>query len=101
MALAASLCHLQRCSGGSGSARSDPPRCSLSQHATRLAGIVMAGLSPGAEQRGEEGPMAFAGWPEAALDFYEDLEHDNSKAFWTAHKDTYTTQVLGPMTELV
>ena len=45
--------------------------------------------------------MAFAGWPEAALDFYEDLEHDNSKAFWTAHKDTYTTQVLGPMTELV
>ena len=45
--------------------------------------------------------MTFQGWPEAALDFYDDLEADNSKAFWTAHKETYAKEVLGPMTELV
>jgi uncharacterized protein (TIGR02453 family) len=45
--------------------------------------------------------MTFSGWPEAALDFYEGLEADNSKAFWTAHKATYESAVLGPMTELI
>jgi uncharacterized protein (TIGR02453 family) len=44
--------------------------------------------------------MTFSGWPEAALDFYEGLEIDNSKAYWTAHKPVYTESVLGPMTEL-
>jgi len=44
--------------------------------------------------------MAFQGWPERALDFYEDLELDNSKAYWTAHKQTYADAVLGPMIEL-
>ena len=44
--------------------------------------------------------MAFQGWPEEALDFYEGLEADNSKAYWTAHKPVYTDSVLGPMTEL-
>ncbi len=44
--------------------------------------------------------MAFTGWPEAALEFYEGLEIDNSKAYWTAHKTVYTESVLGPMTEL-
>ncbi len=44
--------------------------------------------------------MTFTGWPEAALDFYEGLEIDNSKAYWTAHKSVYDDAVLGPMTEL-
>ena len=44
--------------------------------------------------------MAFQGWTEAALDFFEGLEADNSKSYWTAHKATYDEQVLGPMTEL-
>jgi uncharacterized protein (TIGR02453 family) len=44
--------------------------------------------------------MAFGGWPEAALDFYDDLEADNSKTFWTAHKDVYRDHILRPMTEL-
>jgi uncharacterized protein (TIGR02453 family) len=44
--------------------------------------------------------MAFSGWPEAALDFYDDLEADNSKTFWTAHKDIYQDKVLRPMAEL-
>ena len=45
--------------------------------------------------------MAFSGWPEDALDFYEGLERDNSKAYWTAHKALYASAVLGPMTELL
>jgi uncharacterized protein (TIGR02453 family) len=45
--------------------------------------------------------MSFRGWPEEALDFYEGLEADNSKTYWTANKATYERCVLGPMTELV
>lgn len=44
--------------------------------------------------------MSFQGWPEEALDFYEGLALDNSKAYWTAHKQAYTDAVLGPMVEL-
>jgi len=44
--------------------------------------------------------MAFQGWPEAALDFYDGLEEDNSKSYWTAHKATYDKAVLGPMSDL-
>ncbi len=45
--------------------------------------------------------MAFAGWPEEALDFYDGLEADNSRTYWQAHKDIYETCVLGPMAELM
>jgi uncharacterized protein (TIGR02453 family) len=44
--------------------------------------------------------MAFGGWPEEALDFYEGLAADNSKTFWTEHKAVYTDKILRPMTEL-
>src|SRR5437899_11933857 len=43
----------------------------------------------------------FAGFPLAGLDFYEDLEADNSKAFWTAHKDVYDSAVREPMVALI
>ncbi|GAA5043234.1 DUF2461 domain-containing protein [Nocardia callitridis] len=42
----------------------------------------------------------FGGFPLAGLDFYEDLEADNSKTFWNAHKDTYQQAVRAPMTAL-
>ena len=45
--------------------------------------------------------MAFNGWPEEALDFYDALEADNSKTYWTAHKAVYEETVLEPMAELV
>ena len=45
--------------------------------------------------------MAFQGWPEEALDFYEGLEADNSRTYWTRHKAVYDEKVLGPMTELL
>ncbi|MGO4204161.1 DUF2461 domain-containing protein [Rhodococcus sp. TAF43] len=43
----------------------------------------------------------FSGFPTAALDFYEDLEADNSKSWWTAHKSVYDTDVRAPMVELL
>lgn len=43
----------------------------------------------------------FNGFPEAALDFYDDLEMDNTKSFWAEHKQTYDTAVRGPMVALV
>ena len=42
----------------------------------------------------------FTGFPVAALDFYDDLELDNTKTFWTAHKEVYDTAVKTPMTAL-
>jgi uncharacterized protein (TIGR02453 family) len=45
--------------------------------------------------------MAFRGWPTEALDFYEGLEADNSKTYWTAHKSVYEEKVLAPMTDLL
>lgn len=44
--------------------------------------------------------MTFTGIPVAALDFYEDLESDNSKAWWTAHKSIYDQQVKAPLEAL-
>ena len=45
--------------------------------------------------------MSFSGWPEEALDFYDGLAADNSKTYWTMHKQIYDAAVLRPMTELV
>jgi len=44
--------------------------------------------------------MAFTGISFAALDFYEDLENDNSKAFWLAHKQVYDESVRAPLEAL-
>jgi uncharacterized protein (TIGR02453 family) len=44
--------------------------------------------------------VTFAGIPTAALDFYDDLEGDNSKAFWTANKHIYDESVRAPMEAL-
>jgi uncharacterized protein (DUF2461 family) len=45
--------------------------------------------------------MSFHGWPAEALEFYDGLEADNSKAYWTERKPVYEETVLGPMTALV
>jgi uncharacterized protein (TIGR02453 family) len=42
----------------------------------------------------------FTGFPEAVLDFYDDLEMDNTKAFWEEHKRTYDSAVAAPMKAL-
>jgi len=43
----------------------------------------------------------FTGFPVEALNFYDDLEMDNTKSFWAAHKAIYETAVQGPMTALL
>jgi uncharacterized protein (TIGR02453 family) len=42
----------------------------------------------------------FTGFPEAALDFYDDLEMDNTRSYWEAHKAVYAEAVKAPMVAL-
>ncbi|WP_370186820.1 DUF2461 domain-containing protein [Aeromicrobium sp.] len=44
--------------------------------------------------------MTFAGFPVAALDFYDDLEVDNTKTFWEEHRHVYDEAVRAPMVAL-
>jgi len=44
--------------------------------------------------------LPFSGIPVAALDFYDDLEVDNTRSFWEAHKQVYAEAVRAPMTAL-
>jgi uncharacterized protein (TIGR02453 family) len=45
--------------------------------------------------------MVFAGWPGGAVEFFEDIEEDNTKSFWQAHIATYEAAVKRPMEELL
>ena len=45
--------------------------------------------------------MSFEGFPERAQLFYEGLEADNSKAYWTDSKDVYDRCVAEPFRELL
>ncbi len=43
----------------------------------------------------------FRGWPTDAIEFFDELEMDNTKTFWLAHKELYQADVLRPMQVLV
>src|SRR5215211_52864 len=45
--------------------------------------------------------VGFTGFGERLVDFYEGLEADNSKAYWTDHKVVYQEQVYEPMVALL
>ena len=45
--------------------------------------------------------MAFRGWPAEAIEFYEGLEADNTRAYWQDHKKEYEELVKAPMMELL
>jgi uncharacterized protein (TIGR02453 family) len=45
--------------------------------------------------------MRFKGWPPSAGQFFVELEADNSKTYWLAHKDVYERDVKGPMEALL
>jgi uncharacterized protein (TIGR02453 family) len=45
--------------------------------------------------------VAFRGWKAGAVEFFEGLQADNSKAYWQAHKDDYEKLVLKPMQDLL
>ncbi len=44
--------------------------------------------------------MAFTGFPVEAIEFYEQLDADNSKAFWHENKQRFVDNVKSPMLEL-
>ncbi len=44
---------------------------------------------------------AFVGFGEGAVDFYDGLEVDNSKAYWTDQRATYENDVKAPMLALL
>jgi len=44
--------------------------------------------------------VTFSGFPVEALDFYDDLEADNTKSFWAAHKHVWQRAVRDPMVAL-
>jgi uncharacterized protein (TIGR02453 family) len=44
---------------------------------------------------------AFKGWPAEAFEFYEGLEADNSKAYWTENKAVYEECVRAPFEALM
>ena len=41
--------------------------------------------------------MSFEGFPDEGLIFYEGLEADNSKTYWTRNKAAYETHVRAPL----
>ncbi len=43
----------------------------------------------------------FSGFPEEALVFYEGLEADNTRAYWSDHKDVYDRAVRAPLDALL
>lgn len=45
--------------------------------------------------------MSFTGFPVAALDFYDDLEMDNTKSFWESQKHVWKESVEAPMKALM
>jgi uncharacterized protein (TIGR02453 family) len=45
--------------------------------------------------------VAFRGWKAEALEFFDGLEADNSKGYWSAHRDLYEDVVRTPMEELL
>src|SRR5690349_13106062 len=45
--------------------------------------------------------MSFTGFPDEALAFYEGLQADNSRTYFTAHREIYERSVKAPMRALI
>jgi uncharacterized protein (TIGR02453 family) len=45
--------------------------------------------------------VTFRGWPAEAIEFFEGLEADNTRAYWSDHKSIYEEVVQRPMRELL
>ena len=56
--------------------------------------------SPSSARPEPSGPAPFRGWPPEAVLFWEGLEADNSKTYWTAHRQLYEDAVRAPMEAL-
>ncbi|GGS60988.1 TIGR02453 family protein [Planobispora rosea] len=49
----------------------------------------------------KEGEVAFDGIPGRAFEFYRELEGDNTREYWHAHKADYDSAVRGPLQALL
>src|SRR5216684_1938612 len=45
--------------------------------------------------------MTFGGFPAAAFEFYAGLRADNSRTYWSAHRDAYEDAVRAPLAALL
>jgi uncharacterized protein (TIGR02453 family) len=63
-----------------------------------VAGVDSATLSTSGHGRSV---VAFRGWKAEALEFFDGLAADNSKAYWQRHKEDYEQLVRAPMEELL
>jgi uncharacterized protein (TIGR02453 family) len=45
--------------------------------------------------------VGFSGWPPEAVAFFEGLQADNTKAYWTANRGRYEESVRGPLADLL
>ena len=63
---------------------------------------VAGALPPGhPDPRSVGRTMTFRGWTDEAVAFFEGLEAENTKAYWTARRSTYDEQVAAPMLDLL
>jgi uncharacterized protein (TIGR02453 family) len=65
------------------------------------AGHTPVGLRLDCRVRRDTLSAMFNGFAPEALEFYEGLEADNSKVYWTDHKPTFDTHVKGAMAALL
>jgi uncharacterized protein (TIGR02453 family) len=61
---------------------------------------LVGSISAGGRRR-RIGAVAFTGWSNEAIDFYDGLEEDNSRSYWQAHKSVYDSAVKAPMEALL
>src|SRR5689334_8475618 len=59
-----------------------------------------SGGAPGTSTRGT-GAVAFQGFPRAGLKFLAELQENNNKAWFDAHRATYENDLLAPMRAFV
>jgi uncharacterized protein (TIGR02453 family) len=62
--------------------------------------VVPARAAPATSPQSADG-LPFRGWRPAVVEFFDELEIDNSKRYWTAHKEFYLNNVRAPMQALL
>src|SRR2546427_4674140 len=75
-------------SASAATTRERRPTPSSSRNRTDGRPVGASRYAPGTD-RMRESEMAFRGWKVEALEFFEGLQADNSKAYWQKHKEVY------------
>ena len=62
-----------------------------------MARVKSTAIGSSAPRQGKR----FGGWQPQVIEFFDELEMDNTKSFWAAHKEFYEGSVLQPMQDLL